>query len=103
MYKITRSTDNGLDELEIDRLEKGCWIDVVAPSEEELQEIAAATKIQMDFLTAPLDEEEKSRIEIEDGNMLPSHTFLTYEISFKIRKNFFLFIYIRRFLQGRVS
>jgi magnesium transporter len=42
----------------------------VAPSEEELQEIAAATKIQMDFLTAPLDEEEKSRIEIEDDQIL---------------------------------
>ena len=70
MYKIVKSTDAGLDELEIDRLEKGCWIDVVAPSEEELQEIAAATKIQMDFLTAPLDEEEKSRIEIEDDQIL---------------------------------
>ncbi|MBQ8690215.1 MAG: magnesium transporter CorA family protein, partial [Phascolarctobacterium sp.] len=32
--------------------------------------IAAATKIQMDFLTAPLDEEEKSRIEIEDDQIL---------------------------------
>ncbi|MBR5797097.1 MAG: magnesium transporter CorA family protein [Phascolarctobacterium sp.] len=70
MYKIMKSTETGLDELEIDRLEKGCWIDVVAPSEEELQEIAAATKIQMDFLTAPLDEEEKSRIEIEDDQIL---------------------------------
>ena len=70
MYKVMKSTDTGLDELEIDRLEKGCWIDVVAPSEEELQEIAAATKIQMDFLTAPLDEEEKSRIEIEDDQIL---------------------------------
>ena len=70
MYKILKSTDYGLDEIEIDRLEKGCWIDVVAPSEEELQEIAAATKIQMDFLTAPLDEEEKSRIEIEDDQIL---------------------------------
>ena len=70
MYKVVKSTDAGLDELEIDRLEKGCWIDVVTPSEEELQEIAAATKIQMDFLTAPLDEEEKSRIEIEDDQIL---------------------------------
>ena len=70
MYKVVKSTDAGLDELEIDRLEKGCWIDVVEPSEEELQEIAAATKIQMDFLTAPLDEEEKSRIEIEDDQIL---------------------------------
>ena len=70
MYKIMKSTENGLDELELAGLEKGCWIDVVAPSEEELQEIAAATKIQMDFLTAPLDEEEKSRIEIEDDQIL---------------------------------
>lgn len=70
MYKIVKSTDNVLDELEIDRLEKGCWIDASAPSEEELQEIAKATKIQMDFLTAALDEEEKSRVEIEDDQLL---------------------------------
>ena len=35
MYKIMKSTENGLDELELSGLEKGCWIDVVAPSEEE--------------------------------------------------------------------
>ncbi len=70
MYKIVKSSDNSLDELEIDFLEKGSWIDAVAPSEEELQEIAAAANIQMDFLTAALDEEEKSRIEIEDDQIL---------------------------------
>lgn len=70
MYKIVKSTDTSLDELELDSLEKGCWIDVVAPSEDELQEIAAATNIQMDFLTAALDEEEKSRIELEDDQIL---------------------------------
>ncbi len=70
MYKIVKSSDNNLDELEIDYLEKGSWIDAVAPSEEELQEIAAATNIQMDFLTAALDEEEKSRIETEDDQIL---------------------------------
>lgn len=70
MYKIVKSSDNSLDELEISALEKGSWIDAVAPSEEELQEIAAATNIQMDFLTAALDEEEKSRIEIEDDQIL---------------------------------
>ncbi len=70
MYKIVKSSDTSLDELEISTLEKGSWIDAVAPSEEELQEIAAATNIQMDFLTAALDEEEKSRIEIEDDQIL---------------------------------
>ena len=59
MYKILKSTPNGIDELELEQLEKGCWIDIVSPSPEELHEIAAATKIQLDFLTAALDEEEK--------------------------------------------
>ncbi|MDO5786862.1 MAG: magnesium transporter CorA family protein [Phascolarctobacterium sp.] len=70
MYKIVKSTDNGLDEIELDQLEKGYWLDIVAPSEDELTEIAAATGIQMDFLSAALDEEEKSRIEVEDDQIL---------------------------------
>lgn len=70
MYKAVKSTDQGLTELELDNLEKGYWLDVIAPDEEELAEIAAATKIQMDFLTAALDEEEKSRIEVEDDQIL---------------------------------
>lgn len=70
MYKIVKSMDNGLTELELDNLEKGYWLDIVAPSEDELQEISAATGIQMDFLSAALDEEEKSRIEVEDDQIL---------------------------------
>lgn len=70
MYKIVKSTEQGLNEVELESLEKGCWIDVVAPSEEELQEIAEATELQMDFLSAALDEEEKSRIEVEDDQIL---------------------------------
>ena len=38
--------------------------------EDEIKEIAAATNIQLDFLTAALDEEEKSRVEIEDDQIL---------------------------------
>lgn len=70
MYKILKSTSNGVDELELQDLEKGCWIDIVSPSSDELHEISEATGIQMDFLTAPLDEEEKSRIETEDDQIL---------------------------------
>ena len=66
MYRIMKSTNNGMDELELDSLEKGCWIDIVSPSPEELHEVADATGIQMDFLSAALDDEEKSRIETED-------------------------------------
>ncbi len=70
MYSIYKSGDNGLEELELEQLEKGCWLDLTAPDEEELKEVAAATGLQMDFLTAALDEEEKSRIEVEDDAIL---------------------------------
>ena len=70
MYKITKTTSNGLVELELDQLGKGCWINIDTPDEDEIKEIAAATNIQLDFLTAALDEEEKSRIEIEDDQIL---------------------------------
>ena len=71
MYKIIKSTEAGtIEELELNNLSKGCWIDVVAPSPEELQEISQATGILMDFLTAALDDEEKSRIEVEDDQVL---------------------------------
>lgn len=70
MYKIVKSTENGLVERELDQLEKGCWIDIIAPDEDEIQEILAVTNIQKDLLTAALDEEEKSRIEVEDDQIL---------------------------------
>ena len=70
MYRIFKSTTTGIAELELEALEKGIWIDIVSPSSEELKEIAAKTGIQMDFLSAALDDEEKSRIEIEQDQML---------------------------------
>lgn len=70
MYKITKTTSTGLEELELSQLGKGCWINIDSPDEDEIKEIAAAANIQMDFLTAALDEEEKSRIEIEDDQIL---------------------------------
>ena len=70
MYKILKSTTTGLDELDLAQLEKGSWIDVVAPDGDELKTLAEATKIPLDFLTAPLDREEKSRVEIDEGCLL---------------------------------
>ncbi|MDO4178188.1 MAG: magnesium transporter CorA family protein [Phascolarctobacterium sp.] len=71
MYKILRSTEaGGVQELELKDLCKGCWIDIVDPSDEELAEIMQATNIREDFLKPALDDDEKSRIEIEDDQML---------------------------------
>ena len=47
--------------------EPGSWIDLVDPTEEELERVSRELKIPLDLLKAPLDEEEKSRIELDDG------------------------------------
>ncbi len=70
MYKILMSTGTGVDEYDISQLEKGCWIDMVAPTGEEIQAVSEATGIQMDFLTASLDKEEKSRTETDEDQLL---------------------------------
>ena len=67
---ITKTTEKGLMEIELEKLEKGSWINIDSPDIDELKEISNATGIQMDFLTAALDEEEKSRVEIEDDQIL---------------------------------
>lgn len=49
---------------------KGCWVNLISPTEEEIDYVASQLQIPMDFLKDPLDEEERSRIEKEDNNIL---------------------------------
>ena len=49
---------------QLDNIEPGCWINIVAPSDEELILIANKTGVDLDFLKASLDDEETSRIDI---------------------------------------
>ena len=70
MYKILKSSNTGVDEFDIEDMEKGCWIDIVSPSTEEIDEITEAAHISRDFLTAALDREEKARTEIDEEQLL---------------------------------
>lgn len=54
----------------IDNVETGCWINLIAPSEEELLLISKKTNVPLEFLRAPLDDEETSRIDIENEHIL---------------------------------
>lgn len=54
----------------IEQIEDDCWIDLVAPTEEELHHLSKKLEVDISFLKAPLDDEEASRIETEDGNTL---------------------------------
>ncbi|MCX8130720.1 MAG: magnesium transporter CorA family protein [Clostridia bacterium] len=70
MIEIFKTTENGQEHVRIDSIEKGCWIDLVAPTEEELNYIQEKLNILPNFLRDPLDEEEKPRIDIEDNQTL---------------------------------
>ncbi len=50
---------------ELKEPEEGCWIRVCHPTGEELDRIAEITEIDPDDLKAPLDIEERSRLELE--------------------------------------
>ncbi len=61
---------------EIDEPEIGCWVNIINPDDDEMEEIMALTGIEQDFLKAALDDEESSRIEIEDNG----HVLLIIDI-----------------------
>lgn len=65
MLAILKTTEEGLEKLE--EFEPGSWIDLVSPTEEELRRVSGELNIPLDLLSGPLDEEEKSRVETEDG------------------------------------
>ncbi|MES9705387.1 magnesium transporter CorA family protein, partial [Bacillus toyonensis] len=55
---------------EIEEMQKGCWINVLHPTEEEIQYLVQTLNVDLDFIKDPLDDEERSRIEKEDNNTL---------------------------------
>lgn len=48
------------------KYEKGNWINMIAPTEEEIKTVCEKLKIQEDFIRYALDSEEKARIDIEE-------------------------------------
>lgn len=68
MLKIYRTDEQKV--YEIDKLDKECWIRLVAPTEDELKWVLKNTGVDPDFLYASLDEEERSRIEVENDQIL---------------------------------
>ncbi len=65
MLQIFKSTDSGLTTL--DQVEDGAWINLVSPNEQEILSISKDLNIPAEHLKAALDEEERSRIEVDEG------------------------------------
>ena len=53
-----------------DKLEKGVWINLANPTDDEINKVSKETGIQYDFLKYSLDDEERPRVEIDEGQIL---------------------------------
>lgn len=51
-------------------IKKGVWINLVNPSNEEINRVCEETGIEEDFIKYPLDIEERARIDVEDNHIL---------------------------------
>lgn len=65
MLQIYKSTDTGL--INLDQIEEGAWINLINPDEQEINYISNTLIIPIDLIKAALDEEERPRIEVDEG------------------------------------
>lgn len=68
MLCVYKTIDGKIQEM--DRIEEGCWINLVSPTESEIDSVVQALNVDPGFLRAALDDEEASRIESEDNQTL---------------------------------
>ena len=68
MIEVFKTVNNEL--VITDAFEEGVWINMVNPSEEEISRVSSSLNVEMDFLRAALDEEERARIESDEGQTL---------------------------------
>ena len=69
MIKLFQTLDDKLMSIE-DPKARGIWVSVINPTDDELAQVTEDTGIIPDLLKAALDEEERSRIEVDDGQLL---------------------------------
>lgn len=68
MIRIFKTIDGKIHQVE--EATEGCWIALTDPTATEIFEVSNKYQIEVDDLRAPLDEEERSRIEVEDNYTL---------------------------------
>lgn len=65
MMEIFKTVEGKL--IKTSEFENGTWINLVNPSDKEIAKVCNALKLECDYLKAALDEEESSRIEVDEG------------------------------------
>ena len=69
MINIYLTDEKGILQ-ETTTITQGCWVNMIAPTDQEIVEVAERLQLPLEFLKDPLDEEERSRIEKDDDNIL---------------------------------
>ncbi len=68
MLDIFKTVNNEI--IRINSFEEGSWVNLVNPTDEEINNVHGVLGVEMDFLKAALDEEERARIESDSGQTL---------------------------------
>ena len=68
MIRYYKTIDSKLEKLK--SFENGCWVNLVEPTTSEILEVSANLNLDIESIKAALDEEERSRIDIEDNHIL---------------------------------
>ena len=70
-FFVTKQTSKGKDKTvnyleRIDAIRDDCWINMYAPTEEEIKMVEEVIHVPPEFLRYPLDEEERPRIDLDE-------------------------------------
>lgn len=68
MIKLYKTNMENYEFTEVKEYTKGCWINMVNPSEKEIEEVCKSVGIQDQFIRYSLDFEEKARIDQEEDD-----------------------------------
>ena len=63
---LSLDVENGVENVDL----TGKWINLSNPTDKEIELVSRVTALPEDYIKAALDEEERARIEVEDGNLL---------------------------------
>ncbi|WML45850.1 magnesium transporter CorA family protein [Neobacillus sp. PS3-40] len=82
MLEIFKSNEAKILE-KIDTITKGCWINMYAPTEEEINRVANDAQIPVDLIKDALDDEERPRIERDNDQVyiIVDYPYITHDDS----------------------
>ena len=80
MLEIFKSSETKVLE-QVETISKGCWVNMYAPTEEEINRVTDEANIYVDFIRDALDDEERPRIEREDGQVyiIVDYPYITHD------------------------